>query len=65
MIEDLKKDPEVWVDTHTLLRNNAVLGVLLIVVYKITRWEHKYEIVKEESTLLLKYLHIMYKGKGY
>lgn len=64
LIESLKKDQNVWLDTHTILKNDAVTGVLLIIGGQIGRLERKYEIDNEEQSLLLKYFHIVEKGKG-
>jgi len=63
LIEDLKKNTDIWFDTHCLLRDDLIIGVVLIVAGNLPKVETKYE-VKEES-LLLKYFHIADKGRGY
>ncbi|KEO71801.1 hypothetical protein [Anditalea andensis] len=60
----LQKDPEVWFDTHNIVKNNTIVGVLLIVGGKVSKLENKYEIDNEEQSLLLKYFHLVEKGKG-
>lgn len=65
LIEHLKKDANLWFDTHALIRNDSILGVLLIVGGKIKSLENKYPIEKEDQSLLLKYFHIIEKGKGH
>ncbi|HEY3389520.1 MAG TPA: hypothetical protein VGK38_08125 [Prolixibacteraceae bacterium] len=62
LIEDLKLDRDVWFDTHCLLRDNLVTGVLLIVGGDLKKLETKYEI--KDKSLLLKYFHIVDKGNG-
>jgi len=63
LAEDLKKYPDVWFDTHCLLRDDQIFGVLLIVGGHLKKLEAKYVI--EEKSLLLKYFHIADKGRGY
>lgn len=64
LIENLKQDPEIWLDTHNIIQNNNVIGVLLIVGGNIKKIEGKYDIENEMQSLILKYFHIIEKGKG-
>ena len=54
LIERLKTHPDIWFDTHVLLKDNSIIGVLLIVGGKIRKLEKKYEIENEDHSLLLK-----------
>jgi hypothetical protein len=65
LVEGLKKYTKVWVETHSIIRNDDVVGVLLMVGGEIKRLEKKYDIENESQSLLLKYFHIIDKGKGY
>lgn len=65
LMENLKKTKNVWFDSHTLTKEGKLKGFLLIVGGKITSLEDKYTIQKEEESVLLKYFHIVEKGKGY
>lgn len=58
-------DPELWIDTHVMYQGMQITGVLLIIGGKIGKLENKYTIAREERSLLLKYFHIIDKGKGY
>lgn len=62
LIESLSQNLDLWFDTHNIIKNNKIIAVLLIVGGNIKRIEGKYEL--EEHSLLLKYLHIIEKGKG-
>ncbi|MDR7131634.1 hypothetical protein J2X69_003998 [Algoriphagus sp. 4150] len=64
LVDSLLNNPELWFDTHTIIKNNIVVGVLLIVGGKISKMENKYEIIDEKHSLLLKYFHVVEKGKG-
>jgi hypothetical protein len=64
LTENLQKDSDVWFETHSLLKNDSVVGVLLIVGGKIKKLERKYQIENERQSLLLKYFHIVDKGQG-
>jgi hypothetical protein len=63
LCEKLKKQPHVWFDTHCILRDDLIIGVLLIVGGNLRELETKYHI--EDKSLLLKYFHITDKGNGY
>lgn len=63
LTEDLKKQPNVWFDTHCLYRDDLITGVLLIVGGDVKKLETKYGI--KDKSLLLKYFHIIDKGNGY
>jgi hypothetical protein len=52
-------------ETHLLLRDNTILGVLLLLGGELTQVESKYRIENEHEAVLLKYFHISDKGKGY
>ncbi len=65
LTEELKKQVNVWFDTHCLFRDDTIIGVLLIVGGEIKKLENKYDIEKEDESLLLKYFHIVDKGHGY
>ncbi len=64
MIERLKTQENIWMETHLLLKNEAITGVLLIVGGEIKKLENKYSVEDQEHSLLLKYFHIVDKGKG-
>lgn len=63
-IERIKKQEGVWFETHTMEKNKILTGVLLIVGGRLTQFE---DIVTypQDKTLILKYFHIVDKGKGY
>lgn len=63
-LESVKREPGVWLETHLLCRDNAVVGVVLIVGGELRKIETKYRIDQEPQALLLKYFHIVEKGKG-
>ena len=65
LIEQLKTHSDIWFNAHVLLKDNSIIGVLLIVGGKIRKLEKKYEIENEDQSLLLKYFHITDKGHGY
>lgn len=65
LIEEIENDPEVWFESHCLIKNNALAGVLFIVGGKIRKRENRYEIKEEDKSLQLKYFHIIEKGQGY
>lgn len=65
LVEQLKTQKEVWMDTHLLVKKERIIGVVLIVGGKIQALEKKYTIEKEAQSLLLKYFHIVEKGQGY
>ncbi len=64
LIEQLKQDPALWFDTHVLYRGDVITGVLFIVGGNILKLEHKFKIEQEDQSLLLKYFHIVDKGRG-
>ncbi|QNF34761.1 hypothetical protein HUW51_19255 [Adhaeribacter swui] len=64
LVENLLRNPEVWIDSHAILKNNAPAGVILMVGGKIKKLEDKYPIINEDQSLLLKYFHIQDKGQG-
>ncbi|MBT32935.1 MAG: hypothetical protein CMO01_25030 [Thalassobius sp.] len=63
LVNQIEKNPELWFHTHTIQKSGLPVGVLLIVGGKITAIEESIE--DEARTLLLKYFHIVEKGKGY
>ena len=65
LTEILKKDVDIWIDSHIFYRNGFLTGVLLIVGGDISKWESKYVIKNEDQSLLLKYFHIIDKGQGF
>ena len=65
LTEILKKDVDVWIDSHVFYRNDILTGVLLIVGGKLKKLETKYFIENEDQSLLLKYFHIIDKGQGF
>jgi hypothetical protein len=65
LVEGIQKDSSIWMETHSIIKNDDIVGVLLIVGGEIKRLEKKYEIENENHSLLLKYFHIIDKGKGY
>lgn len=64
-LESIKREPGVWLETHLLRRDHALLGVLFIMGGKLQQVETKYQIDQEPQALILKYFHIIEKGKGY
>lgn len=65
VVEALKREPGVWMETHLLRRDQQLIGVLFILGGELTRVEQKYPIANEPQAVLLKYFHIIDKGKGY
>ena len=65
LVELLKKEESVWFETHLIVKNEVVIGSLIIVGGEIAKLENKYSIEDQEHSLLLKYFHIVEKGKGY
>ncbi len=63
LIEKLQRNPVIWFDTHTLERDQQIIGVLFVVGGNIAALEENLQ-TPEEKTLLLKYFHIAEKGKG-
>ena len=63
-IEDLKSRNGIWYEIHTLERNKEIKGVLTIVGGDIPAIESEKRL-DLENTLLLKYFHILEKGKGH
>ena len=64
LIELLKTQDNIWMETHLLFKNEEINGVLLIVGGEIKKLENKYSIEDQEHSLLLKYFHIVEKGNG-
>lgn len=65
VVEAIKREPRVWMETHLLRRDQQLIGVLFMLGGELTRVEQKYRIDNEQQALLLKYFHIIDKGKGY
>jgi len=65
LAERLKKETDIWCDTHFMLKDDSIAGVLLILGGKINTWGNRYWIENEEVSLFLKYFHITNKGQGY
>ncbi len=65
LVAQYQSDPDLWFDTHLLLKDDSLIGVLLITGGKIRKLENRYEIADENQSLLLKYFHVADKGKGY
>ncbi|MDG3581078.1 hypothetical protein [Galbibacter pacificus] len=63
-IENLKKQPGICFETHTIEKNKNIIGVLLIVGGELDRMEDLSNL-PENKTVLLKYFHIVDKGNGY
>ncbi|MEM7511021.1 MAG: hypothetical protein AAF388_08825 [Bacteroidota bacterium] len=63
-IESLKETEGVWYEIHNLEKNHEVRGVLTIVGGELDKLgiDHNLD---TSTTLLLKYFHLMDKGKGY
>jgi hypothetical protein len=64
-LASIKREPRVWLETHLIRRDNAVLGVLFIMGGELQKVETKYQIDNEQQAIILKYFHIIEKGKGY
>ncbi len=65
LVEFLKDDQRLWFDTHVLYCNDNPAGVMLIVGGELKRFEKRFNIENEDQSLLLKYFHIIEKGRGY
>ncbi|MBC6611552.1 hypothetical protein H8B15_11490 [Hymenobacter sp. BT507] len=65
LVETVQRAPDLWMETHCLIRQETILGVLLILGGEIDKIETKYPIPNKNNSLLLKYFHIIEKGKGY
>jgi len=65
LVEKLKMEPGIWFDTHWIVQDENITGVMVIVGGNIKTLEKKYVIENENDSLLLKYFHIVDKGKGY
>ncbi|GAA5024848.1 hypothetical protein GCM10011506_08740 [Marivirga lumbricoides] len=63
-IESLNKIDEVWYEIHTIEEKEEIKGVVTIVGGNLNKLGIK-SFINEEDTLLLKYFHIVEKGKGY
>jgi len=63
-IKKLQKNKKVWFETHTIEKENKIVGVLIIVGGKIKEIENNLK-SEEVNTVLLKYFHIIDKGQGY
>ncbi|MEL6191526.1 MAG: hypothetical protein AAFR66_05735 [Bacteroidota bacterium] len=63
-IESLKEIEGVWYEIHTLEKNQEVKGVLTIVGGELDKLGMEQEL-HSSTTLLLKYFHLIEKGKGY
>lgn len=64
LIEGYKKQSGIWFHTHLILKEEQIAGVLFIVGGKIKILEDKYAVEPEDQSVLLKYFHIVEKGKG-
>ncbi len=62
-IEKIKRIDDVWFEVHTLEKKGEIRGVLTIVGGAIAQLEGG--AFDPEKTVLLKYFHIVEKGKGY
>lgn len=63
-VEEIQKEEDVWMETHTIQRDDQQIGVLFIVGGAVQKLEPKYTIEREGQSVLLKYFHIIEKGKG-
>lgn len=63
-IESLKELAGVWYEIHTLEKEQEVRGVLTIVGGELEQLGMEQEL-DTSTTLLLKYFHLIDKGKGY
>lgn len=63
-IEEIKKTKGVWFEIHTIEQDNEIKGVLTIVGGAIEKLD-TIDVFENENTILLKYFHIVEKGKGY
>ena len=63
-LEDLKSRDGIWYEIHTLESNKEIKGVLTIVGGDISTIESEKHL-DLEKTLVLKYFHILEKGKGH
>ena len=61
-IEKIHKIDGIWYEIHTIERENEIKGVVTIVGGALNKIESN---IDESNTLLLKYFHIIEKGKGY
>ncbi len=63
-IENLKQTEGIWFEIHTIEKNNEIKGVLTIVGGHINQLEVD-DNIENKNTILLKYFHIIEKGKSY
>lgn len=64
LVKRIQSEKDIWMDTHLISRQEHIIGLALIVGGNIQKLENKYTI-EEEASLLLKYFHIVEKGRGY
>lgn len=62
--ENIKSDESLQIDTHLIIVGKELKGVVFIISGKVRRLETKYAIEKEENALVLKYFHILDRGRG-
>ena len=65
LIETLRTYHDIWFESHSLFKEDKMIGVLFIVGGAIARLEERFVIEDETRSLLLKYFHIVEKGNGY
>ncbi len=65
LVKRIQSEEDIWMNTHLIARQEDIIGLALIVGGNIQKLENKYNIEKEERSLLLKYFHIVVKGQGY
>ena len=57
-------EKDVWVHSHLLTKKNEINGVALIVGGNLRKAESKFIVENEAKSLVLKYFHIIDRGKG-
>lgn len=62
-IVTIKDVDGVWFETHTIEKDEAITGVIIMVGGNVNQVEPNGDL-EEKQTLLLKYFHIVDKGKG-
>jgi hypothetical protein len=62
--EGLKKKATLRLDSHLLMKGEELKGALFMVSGELANIESRYPIPEPENSLILKYFHIMERGKG-
>jgi hypothetical protein len=63
--EKVIKDKTIQIDSHLMIKGTELSGVVFILHGAIRRIETRMQIKDEQKSLLLKYFHIVEKGRGF